>query len=352
MGYREIIDDYARRIEATDHSLAQDDLISVIHGILGEIGDLASSAKKIQREGAAYASDERVVDIRQEEFGDMLWYFAALCRRLNCDVAAIFDSADQEKIILDEDKVLIKMARSATELLDDVEKPDDILREFASVYLQAIQFFNLSLSEIIVTNIEKTYRRFAKLDISNLPVFDESFPKKEQLPWEFTIEFRNEGDKIYVTCGMCGRSHGDPLNDSIASPDGYRFHDVFHATHAAVLHWSPVFRKLLGHKRKSKPKIDDAQDGGRASVIEEGLSAWLFSRAKEFDFFEGRKNISFDILKVIEQFVRGYEIEQCPLSLWERAILQGYEVFREMKKNDGGKLIGDRRLRRVRYEAL
>ena len=352
MDYRKIIDDYARRIEITDQSLAQDDLISVIHGILGEIGDLTTSAKKIQREGAAYASDERVVAIQQEEFGDMLWYFAALCRRLNCDVATIFDSTDQEKVVLDRNNVLIKMARLATELFDDVEKPDDILREFASVYLKAIQIFNLSLSEIIATNITKTYRRFTKFDTPNLPVFDENFPKKEQLPWEFTIEFRSEGDKIYVTCGMCGRSHGDPLNDSIPKKDYYRFHDVFHATHATVLHWSPVFRKLLGHKRKSKPEIDDAQDGGRASVIEEGLSAWLFSRAKEFDFFEGRKNISFDILKVIEQFVRGYEVEQCPLSLWESAILQGYEVFREMKKNNGGKLIGNRRLRKVRYEAL
>ena len=352
MDYKKIINDYVRQVEITDQNLPQDDLRPVIHGILGETGSLMTSAKKVKREGAAYASEARVVAIQKEEFGDVLWYFAALCRRLNCDVATIFGSADQEKIVLDDnDDALTKMLLAATEFLGDVKISDDMLSKFASVYLKAIQIFNIPLLEIIDLNIDKIRGRFVGFNKLEMPVFDEGFPQEEQLPWEFTIEFKNRDGKTYVTCGMCGRPHGDPLNDSIANPDGYRFHDVFHATHAAVLHWSPVFRKLLGHKRKSKPEIDDTEDGGRASVIEEGLSAWLFSRAKEFDFFEGRESISFDILKVVRQFVRGYEVERCPLSLWENAILQGYEVFREMKKNNGGKLIGNRQSRTVRYEA-
>ena len=30
--------------------------------------------------------------------------------------------------------------------------------------------------------------------------------------------------------------------------------------------------------------MDEAQDGGRAIVVEEGLTAWIFSRAKELNF--------------------------------------------------------------------
>ena len=142
---------------------------------------------------------------------------------------------------------------------------------------------------------------------------------------------------------------GDPLSDNISEPDGYRFHDVFHLAHAAVLHWSPTFRALIKQKRKSAPHVDRTQDSGRAIVIEEGLTAWIFSRAKQLNFFDGQDNVSFDLLKTVQQFVRGYEVEQCPLRLWERAILQGYEVFRQLLHNQGGIIVGDRETRSISY---
>ena len=64
---------------------------------------------------------------------------------------------------------------------------------------------------------------------------------------------------------------GDPLTDNMLDPDGYRFHDVFHFAHAAILHWSPTFRALIKHKRKDDPKVDEAQDGGRAGFREKLL---------------------------------------------------------------------------------
>jgi hypothetical protein len=151
---------------------------------------------------------------------------------------------------------------------------------------------------------------------------------------------------------MNGVFIGDPLTDNILDPDGYRFHDVFHFAHAAILHWSPTFRALIKHKRKSNPKVDDAQDGGRAIVVEEGLSAWIFARAKELNYFEGQKSLSFDLLKTIQQFIAGYEVEACPLSLWEVAILKGYEVFRQVKSNLGGTVVCDRAARTVEYRTL
>ena len=144
---------------------------------------------------------------------------------------------------------------------------------------------------------------------------------------------------------------GDPLTDNILDPDGYRFHDAFHLAYAAILHWSPAFRALIKQKRKSDPKVDEAEDGGRAIVIEEGLSAWIFSRAKKLNFFEGHSSVSFDMLKTVQQFVQGYEVEKCPLKLWERAILEGYEVFRQVRNNNGGIVVGNREARTIGYKA-
>ncbi len=143
---------------------------------------------------------------------------------------------------------------------------------------------------------------------------------------------------------------GDPLTDNIGDPDGYRFHDVFHFAHAAILHWSPTFRALIRQKRKSDSRFDEGQDGGRAIVIEEGLTAYIFACAKELSFFEHQSSISFDLLKTIGKFVQGYEVERCPLRLWERTILQGYSVFRLLRANNGGTVVGDRTSRTILYE--
>lgn len=116
---------------------------------------------------------------------------------------------------------------------------------------------------------------------------------------------------------------GDPLTDNIADRDGYRFHDVFHFANAAILHWSPVMRALIRHKRKSNPKFDEEQDSGRAIVVEEGVAAWIFSRAKELNFFENQEKVSLGILKTIGEFVSGYEVEKCPLKLWEKLSWKG-----------------------------
>ena len=181
--------------------------------------------------------------------------------------------------------------------------------------------------------------------------FDSDFGDEEQLPRNFKIRVNQRGSgKSYLQWN--GVFIGDPLTDNIADRDGYRFHDVFHFSYAAVLHWSPVIRALIKHKRKSKPKYDEEQDSGRAIVVEEGLTAWIFSRAKELNFFEKQEKISLGILKTIGEFVSGYEVEKCPLKLWEKAILDGYAVFRQLKENQGGWIIGDREQRTIKYMPL
>ena len=87
--------------------------------------------------------------------------------------------------------------------------------------------------------------------------------------------------------------------------------------------------------------IEQAQDSGRAIVVEEGLTAWLFARAKELNYFEGQQGVSFDLLKTVQEFVQGYEVDACPLKLWEIVILQGYSIFRQVRANDGGVIRGN-----------
>ena len=70
------------------------------------------------------------------------------------------------------------------------------------------------------------------------------------------------------------------------------------------------------------------------------------------NYFEGQNRLSFDLLKTIQQFVAGYEVEACPLSLWEIAILRGYEVFRQVKDNRGGTIVCDRDAWTVEYKTL
>ncbi|HEY5070416.1 MAG TPA: pyrophosphatase, partial [Caulobacteraceae bacterium] len=97
---------------------------------------------------------------------------------------------------------------------------------------------------------------------------------------------------------------------------------------------------LLRLKRKSDPKIDEAQDGARATLIEEGVTTWIFSQAAQLDFFDnlGPGDLPFDLLKHVRQFVAGYEAEERPLWLWEDAILQGYAAFRFLRQHRRGRV--------------
>ena len=223
-----------------------------------------------------------------------------------------------------------------------------LLSSFSACYVQALRTARLDLSVVGSFNVKKVRGRFLGSDASALPAFDVGFPDDEQLPQHFEIEVvqRHRGHSHLRWNGVF---LGDPLTDNIPDPDGYRFHDVFHLAHAAILHWSPTFRSLIKHKRKSDPAFDEAQDGGRAIVVEEGLTAWVFSRAKHLDFFRGQDGVSFDLLKTVQQFVQGYEVEACPLRLWESAILRGYDVFRSIRDNEGGVVVGDRRDRTIVY---
>lgn len=351
---------------------ADNDFQPILLGLFGEVGSIMAAVKKHKREGDAFVGYRQAV---VEEFGDALWYLTALCRRVDIGLDTVFAAATKNgnyttiiaandmlagavaevatvASLPNLDRTLLNLGHAAARLLSITGKGPEAqqkLADFADAYLHALQAANVSFAEVARTNLAKVSGRFLTPDPATLPTFDDAFPEDERLPSTFQIVIR-ERKSGQSSLEWNGVFLGAPLTDNIRDPDGYRFHDVFHFAHAAILHWSPTFRALIKHKRKSDSRVDEAEDGGRAIVVEEGLSAWIFSRAKLLNFLEGQSSVSFDLLKTVSQFVSGYEVEACPLRLWEDAILQGYAVFRQVRANNGGTVVGDRTARRVDYK--
>ena len=367
-----LLSDYATEIAATD-VLNSSDFNPILQGLYGEVGGIMATVKKHVRDKSAYPGFKKAAE---EEFGDTLWYLAAICRRLNVPLDEIFGEAANHGNFKNVgaasdiaegamayiavpiaapaslDTTLVRLGQSAAALLGSTPARTELVA-FARAYLDAIHAAELAFSEVARSNLRKARGAFLEPQADDLLDldFDSKFGIEEQLPREFRIRVNQRGSgKSYLQWN--GVFIGDPLTDNIADRDGYRFHDVFHFANAAILHWSPVMRALIRHKRKSNPKFDEEQDSGRAIVVEEGVAAWIFSRAKELNFFENQEKVSLGILKTIGEFVSGYEVEKCPLKLWEKAILEGYAVFRQLKANQGGWIIGNREQRTIKYMSL
>nr|VFJ54398.1 MAG: hypothetical protein BECKFW1821A_GA0114235_104723 [Candidatus Kentron sp. FW] len=292
MDYSTLLHEYTKAVAPTDR-LPLDNLRPVLMGLFGEVGGIMAAAKKSYREGKAFAEYRNAME---EEFGDTLWYLTALCRRSGLDVREVFPvgtyTEEHREIAAKNphseatvDEALFALGEAAGTLLQ-ISKPDEDMREplrqFANRYLLALQAMGVSFPRIVDANIAKVRGRFLEPEQDQLPSFDEAFPEEERLPAHFEIKImQRKSGRSYMQWN--GVFIGDPLTDNISNPDGYRFHDVFHLANAAILHWSPTFRALIKQKRKSDPKIDEAQDGGRAIVVEEGL-ARLHFRPTRHDF--------------------------------------------------------------------
>ncbi|MFJ3498829.1 hypothetical protein ACIPPJ_35390 [Streptomyces sp. NPDC086091] len=102
--------------------------------------------------------------------------------------------------------------------------------------------------------------------------------------------------------------------------------------------WSPVSRFLLGCKRRSRPGIDEAEDGGRAIAIEEGISALVFSYASRHHYFENVRHVDHELLITIDHMTAHLEVSVLRAADWEKAIMTGYAAWRQLRKHGGGRL--------------
>jgi NTP pyrophosphatase (non-canonical NTP hydrolase) len=221
------LSEYQDEALKTDQTRASDpdtaQLIPLL-GLAGEAGELLSEYKKRLRDGDSHA---HFVDRVKEELGDILWYVANVASK-----------------------------------------------------------YGLSLEDIAADNLVKTREHYLvdgpPIDMDADSILGEKFPRAFVMSFD---EIR-EGQKAKVRTFIDGAHVGAELTDNAYVDDGYRFHDVFHASYAAVLGWSPVLRKLSKRKRRSNRIIDEVEDGGRAGVIEEGIAALVFAYAREHQFLK------------------------------------------------------------------
>ncbi|WP_198527623.1 pyrophosphatase [Xanthomonas sp. SHU 199] len=358
---------YSEEIRETDFLPDQGKLFL---GLFGEVGSVLTTAKKQSRESMTYDYKTAIM----EELGDVAWYFFRLCDNWFVDVDKLLNNmgenpssilvatsapshplASASEVRIDSfEESLSNLGLAVTEVLlartSGAEAVGKALHAFFARYLAVVSATQVPLDQILSVNLKKVRGRYILPKLEEIDSFDSSFGEDEQLPLFFEIHVvERKNGKTYLKWN--GVFIGDPLTDNIAEEDGYRFHDVFHMAFASILGWSPTFRALLRRKRKSDPLVDEEQDSGRAIVIEEGLSAWIFSAAKHLDYFEGRDRVPFDLLKGISTFVEGYEVDVLPLSLWEKAILDGYAVFRQLRNKRQGVIVGRRDNRSIEFRA-
>lgn len=197
--------------------------------------------------------------------------------------------------------------------------------------------YKIPLSEIARESARKAERLYSKGEINK---FDEDFADEERLPRQFRVEFSEtrNGRRVLVRIMVNDVIIGDVLTDNAHKDDGYRYHDVFHLAYAAVLGWSPVVRSLLRRKRKSDVHIDEVEDGGRASVVEEAISIVVFNEANQRGWFKDESSVDIGLLKTIIRLTKGLEVQKCTAKQWKAAILQGYAAFNALQSHRGGRV--------------
>ena len=337
---------FAEAAEKTDRIKGNPEHLHLLcAGIYGETGSLLAELKKEKREREAYPAYRHRTE---EEVGDLLWYLIRLVQEADATLIAKFqENIEVEKTPSQAERIALALGLGARvgEVLECVRAGKGgkslaiILEKVWEALISVVGNAEIDLKEAARQNTEKVVSRWPEKR-TYAALFDEEFPEEEQLPRTLAVEFRERsirGKKV-VTLRCNDLNFGDRLTDNINDEDGYRYHDIFHFAYAVHLGWSPVTRSLLRCKRKSSPEIDENEDGGRGKVIEEGVSAIIFNRAKKMDFFEGVNHVEFGLLKTVREFVEGFEVERVPLWQWEVAILEGYRVFRELLKNKGGQV--------------
>jgi len=282
---------YERLARRTDVAASGDlkSFMVPLLGLAGEVGSLLSEHKKHLREGERYSV---FTDHVAEEIGDILWYLANIAEKSGLSLGDI-------------------AAENLAKL--EVSPPAGAIAAKAS------------------HKAKKVVR------------FDDGFSPSQRLPIRLRVEFREVRDAhgMHIEIFKDGKQLGDPLTDTAHFDDGYRFHDVFHLSHAILLGWSPITRRLLKVKRKAEHRIDVVEDGGRAGVTEEAVSALVFAHAAQHSYFKGSTSIDYELLRTIKMMISPFEVRARSPREWEAVILKSYDVWRQMREHRGGVFVGD-----------
>lgn len=374
------LSEYQSRATATNQFKGTEEGFNQLrYGFFGEVGGILAAVKKSKRD-LGPAEQANVT----EELGDALWYLTTVAVECKHSLNEIGDAALKElqrrlgvahtrptgnltfaefdgllafchsKLSAEErTAALCALGAHCGQLMvksgaEDLASPSsiDLLGELLADMVLVCAQFKLQLARVAEENLEKAESRWPRAGAAYQPLFDEGYSALEQFPRKFTIRFielyETDGTP-YVIQQLYGVNIGDRLTDNRTEPDAYRFHDVFHLAYIAHLGWSPVIRGLLKLKRKSNPQVDRDEDGARAMIIEEGIATWIFNHALRHKYFSDTPpgKLEYSVLKQVREMVKGYEVYKCPLWQWEKAILEGFDVFRELCQAGGGDVTVD-----------
>lgn len=236
---------------------------------------------------------------------------------------------------------------------------NDVLGGVAWHVAALASVYGLSLGDIADENRRKVLQRYGRSDPT--PLHDEDFSSNEKFPRQFEVSVVSLGpsrSRMYLD----GRRLGDDLTDNSYAEDGYRFHDVMHLANVAKLGWSPVLRGLMNRKRKSRPKIDEVEDGARAKIVEEAVIKAVHSEGVRLAtlrlpgveqdnqrLFINGAEISNHFLEFVSNFVEGLEVERNQLWEWEDTIVDGYDIFHRLRHEKQGTISIDLDKRSIQF---
>lgn len=236
------------------------------------------------------------------------------------------------------------------------EELGDILWNVANVATKA----NIDLNAVALNNLKKIRDRWhdQSSPLTGIKLFDSDLDVIEQFPRSFVVDVTSavaSGDDDFPTVQLYWNRQpfGAKLTDNSVEDDGSRLHDVFHLAFLAKLGWSPVLRSknFFNCKRRSLKRVDEIEDGGRAAVIEEAVSALIFVKAKEAGFYEVIRTVEYGVLRLIKDLTLHLEISILPLKQWEVAILAACDIWRSVRKNGNGQIVCDLNLRTIEFIA-
>ena len=64
----------------------------------------------------------------------------------------------------------------------------------------------------------------------------------------------------------------------------------------------------MGRKRKSDAEVDNAENGGRAIVTDEGIVTFVFDCALRHNYLEGLRHADYELLRTVTELASGLEV--------------------------------------------
>jgi NTP pyrophosphatase (non-canonical NTP hydrolase) len=286
-------------------------------GLVSEVGSIANVIKKDLRDGISRTTR---TDFLKTELGDALWYLSNVASRLGLSL----DEIAKENLVRTRDR---HGTKGSSKELPAIARLDGTDLETERFPERLLFYFH----EILEGGKPRVHMTLKSAEPNPFPA----------------------GALIDSPTGKrIGFTLGDPLTNNAHEDDLYRYHDAFHIGFLAVLGWSPVLRDLLRLKRKSRPDIDDSEDGQRACDAEEGITSWLRQRAPKFGEFQMSRYVDNETLDYILEHVKGLEVNRRPSWMWKDAISEGFRAWKSLSQNGGGYLLADLSQKTVTYSRL